>query len=206
MGLFKRAADKIIQKQVDKRKSEIEQRIKEEESKILIAHKENIKEEENKLLAIYKSRTQQLETLIKDVERVKFRAEDEQKRLWERLDILRDSLNADQIFSKLWGMAYSKAVDVVWDLFKEETKHLVTLSKQDGYNQGELSSKTSYDRKLNELIKSSTDGVNIPLLFKRRDEANEKYLVSQKSKDIPRESFYKGQIELIEEITNGKKT
>ena len=195
--MFKRIVDKIIDNEVAKRKLEIEERLRIEENKLKISYAEK--------LAELNALNDKLNNQIKEVERTRQNAEAEQKRLWERLDILRDNLNTEQVWMKLWESAFSKAVDVIWGIFKKETLHLIDLAKIDTYAEVEKKLSTQFDKKLGDIIAKSIDIVNVPLLLKLKEEAHKQYLIFEKVKDATQMQFYLGQLKLIEEVLNEKK-
>lgn len=92
----------------------------------------------------------------------------------------------------------------VWDIQKEETLLLVKIAKEEGVNKGIEDTKKIYEQKIAEMIKNSADKVNLPLLLKRKDEAENLYLRHQRTKDKEKENYYKGQVDLIKEILNEK--
>ena len=189
MRLFKGIVDRIVEKEVKKRRFEMELMIKQEENQLIERHKIKVGE---------------LDGLIKDVARVRIKAEEEQKNLWKKLDILRDNLNAEKIFTKLWEMAYSKAVDAVWAIFKKETLHLAENAKIDGEIEGERKAKAKYDNMLDSAIYRFQGTVNAPLLFKRKQEIEAKFLIAQRNRDRDTTLKTEAQLELIKEVSNGK--
>ena len=187
--MFKKLVDKIVEREVNKRRFDTELRIKKEETHLLEEHKLKV---------------EKLDAVTKEVTRVRIKAEQEQENLWKKLDILRDNLNAEQIFSKLWEMAYSKAVDAVWAIFKKETLHLAENARIDGLYEGEKKAKEGYDKQLNSAIVTFQGAINAPLLFKRRQEIEEQFLVAQRSKDRETVLVTEAQLNLLKEVTNGK--
>ncbi len=99
-----------------------------------------------------------------ELKKVRAKAEEEQKRLWERLDILRDNLNTEDVWIKLWESAYSKAVDSVWLILQKEMLHMVGLSEEKAY----LKAKEEFDADLNKrmdyLINMGNDKDSIPFV------------------------------------------
>lgn len=180
---IERRIDKIVEQEVQKRKSHIEELI---QAKL------------NEFTALNK----RLNWQIKELERTREFTEAEQKRLWERLNILRDNLNTEDVWVKLWECAYSKATDKVWEIMKKETIHLVEIAKEDGYNKAKAELEERYNQKINSAIDTNREKVNVPLLVKKKDEANQLYLTYQRVHDKDKESYYKGQIDLIREIYN----
>lgn len=190
--MFKRIVDRIIDNEVSKRRIEVEQRLRAEEGELRISYQQKLSE--------LNSLNDKLNRQIQEVERVRLNAETEQKRLWERLDILKDNLNTEDVWLKLWECAYSKAVDVVWEIFKKETLRLIELAKENNQEEIEKKFQEQYEAKLQSLIKESSDIINVPLFLLKKEEANKGYLEANKRKDGAKEQFFLGQLKLIEEI------
>jgi hypothetical protein len=139
------------------------------------------------------------ELKIKELERVRNAAEEEQKRLWERLDILRDNLNTEDVWIKLWECAYSKAVDAVWPILQKELLHMVELAEQRVY----LKAKDEFDidlkRRIDNLIstanmKEAVPFVKISALIKRVEEVK---LNAERVKNIPQIEKCSAQLEIL---------
>ena len=145
-----------------------------------------------------------LDNETKEISRLRINAEVEQKRLWERLDILKDNLNTEQLWNKLWECAFSKSFDVTWELMKKEVTHIAEVSKQEGIELAKKQAEKEYQVKIDKYINSCMEKVNIPLIFKRKEEAYKNFLNYQRVKDEGRENYYKGQLDLIAEIYNEK--
>lgn len=145
------------------------------------------------------------ENQIVKLEETRQKCEVSQKELWDKLDILKDNLNTEQIWMKLWECAFSKAVDVVWSILKNEAVVLSGYAKTDGYKEAEDRLSKLYENKLNDVIEKSNKDINVALILKRKEEADSKYLHFNKCKDSRMESYYLGQKELIEEVFNDKK-
>ena len=146
----------------------------------------------------------QLNIQIEETKRVRIKSEEEQKLLWERLDILRDNLNSEQVWLKIWEMAYSKATDKVWEIMKSETTHLIELAKKNTYNQAVENLSKIYEQKIADILKNSTEKVNVALLLDKKEEFTRNYLTCQRGKDKERENYFQGKIDLIEELLNGQ--
>jgi len=194
---FRKIVDKIIDFEVERRKKEVEQRLEIEKDKLWM-------ELATKRQEVYVLTTE-LETQIKGIEKTRQKAEEEQKGLWERLDILKDNLNANGVMNRLWECAYSKAIDAVWSILKKETIHLTELANEDGQNKAKEEANKQYEKKLDDIIKKDMSLINIPLLYKLKEESRQQYLIFQRSKDNEKVQYFKGQIDLIAEILNEKK-
>lgn len=195
--MFKKAVDKIIAKEVNVRRAEIQVGI----SSLDSIYEKRKKEYEVKIADIdsLKIRT---ETQISELERIRVKAEEEQKLLWERLDILRDNLNTEDVWMKLWEMAYSKATDAVWLVLQKEMLHLADLAENRAY----LKAKSEFDMNLSRLMehltKMSNDREAIPfikVLALKKDIEDKKLIAERNNNDAQKEQIIKftAQLELI---------
>ena len=191
-----RKVNAIVAKEVERRKKETQDLILEEEK--LLRQQYNLKVKELDTLKT------EVENQVSELKRLRENAITEQKRLWERLDILRDNLNNEQVWIKLWECAFSKAADVTWDIYKKETLHFIEIAKKESFEQGKIEIQKIYENRISDMVKESKDVVNIPLLLKRKDESMSLFLQHQRIKDTDKESYYKGQVDLIGEVLNGK--
>jgi hypothetical protein len=201
LKFIKRKVDDIIVLEVEKRRNEIEKRILAEEVKL--------NEEYHKKISELRFANERAELEISELKKVREKAQTEQKQLWEKLDILRDNLNSEKVWLNLWECAVVKVTDMVWDIQKKETLKLLDIVRQEGFDKGIEANKKIYESKVDALIKASVGEVNIPLLMKRKEEAYSLYLTYQrkqaKDKEVGKENYYKGQVDLIGEILNEKK-
>lgn len=205
---------KKIAEEYDKRKDELSKQLEEKCKSIMLISERDVEvlnSEYNKRKSVYSSQiaelnelTDQVKRKISELSEIRCNAELTQKQLWERLDILRDGLQTEQIWMKLWECAYSKAVDTVWSVLKKETIRLIELAKEDGYKEAEERLAKQYENKLNDIISKCENDINIPLIFKRKEKVTLDYLHAQKCKDSRMENYYLGQKEFIEEICDGK--
>lgn len=188
--MFKKFVDARIEKEFSRRKEELERMLREEESSLRFIHSKKI-EELNTL-------NSELSQKIQEVKKVRETAENEQKRLWERLDILRDNLNSEQVWMRLWESAFSKAVDVVWGLMKENTEKLIILAKEE--KEKEVSEKltSKFKQDVERIFKS--DKLNKELLSKKYDDLYEKFLEAERTKQKDKAMNYKAQMEILNEI------
>jgi len=194
--MFKKIVDKIIEKEVDKRKLEIEERIKEEALKSQIQIEQDNKEKLSQLSTLNNSLIFQIE----EVKRTREKAEAEQKRLWERLNIIQDNLNTEKIYAGIYECAFSKAVDLVWDIMKNKVNDLVELARKGAYDEAEKNLTLIYEKKLQDIISKSDKDVNIPLLFKKKEIAHEGFLRADRMGNKKEKDFYEGQLNLLKEV------
>jgi hypothetical protein len=195
--IFKKKVDGIIAKEVDARRAEIQVGI----SALDSIYEVRKKEYEVKIadIDVLKSK---VETELKELERIRIKSEDEQKLLWERLDILRDNLNTEDVWMKLWEMAYSKATDAVWLVLQKEMLHLADLAENRAY----LKAKAEFDSNLSgfmeHLTKMSNDKEAIPfikVLTLKKDIEDKKLVAERINNDAQKEQIIKltAQLELI---------
>ena len=194
MSIFNKIVDKIIAREVEKRRNEIQIGI----SELDVIYTERKKEYEVKIadIDVLKSK---VETELKELERIRIKAEEEQKRLWERLDILRDNLNTEDVWIKLWEMAYSKATDAVWVILQKEMLHLVELAEQRAY----LKAKQEFDIDLNQrmdYLMKSGEGKEVPLvkILALKKDIEDKKLYAEKVKNSALSDRYVAQLEILE--------
>ncbi len=195
--MFKKAVDKIIAKEVNVRRAEIQVGI----SSLDSIYEKRKKEYEVKIADIDSLKVR-AETQISELERIRVKAEEEQKLLWERLDILRDNLNTEDVWMKLWEMAYSKATDAVWLVLQKEMLHLADLAENRAY----LKAKSEFDMNLSRLMehltKMSNDREAIPfikVLALKKDIEDKKLIAERNNNDAQKEQIIKftAQLELI---------
>lgn len=110
----------------------------------------------------------------------------------------------DEYEKKLREVSLTSAINIVWDIMKEETKHLIELEKNDAYDKAEKEAIAIYENKLNEIINKNISSINLPLLIKSRDYAKSQYLSAQKVGEPNKTNYFKGQLDLIAEIYNEK--
>lgn len=156
MWIFNKIVDRIIEQEVNKRRSEIIARIHDEE--VILRKEYEIK------LAEFSELNKKLESEIEEVKKARIKAEEEQKRLWERLDILKDNLNTEDVWVKLWECAFSKAIDFIWPVLQKETQHLVELVEKQAYIKAESEFKNEVETRMANLIKMANDKEGIPFL------------------------------------------
>lgn len=188
MSIFSKAVDRIIEREVSKRREEIQTEI----AKLDFSYKEHI--------LSYNTLKTKVENETKELERVRVKAEEEQKRLWERLDILRDNLNTEDVWIKLWESAYSKAVDAVWPILQKEMLHMVELAEQRAY----LKAKTEFDedlsRRMEHLIKLGNEKEAVPFvkILAIKKDITDKKLVAERIKNEAQIEKYAAQLEVLE--------
>lgn len=193
MSIFNKAVDKIIAREVEKRRNEIQIGISELDS----IYTERKKEYEVKIADIDVLKIK-VEKELLELQRIRLQAEEEQKRLWEHLDILRDNLNTEDVWIKLWEMAYSKATDAVWLILQKEMLHLVELAEQRAY----LKSKQEFDIDLNQrmdYLMKSGEGKEVPLvkILALKKDIEDKKLYAEKVKNSALSDRYVAQLEIL---------
>lgn len=155
--------------------------------------------------AIYDSKIVEVKELTvkadiqtQELQRVRLKAETMQEQLWDRLDILRDSFTADQIWSKLWESAYSKAVDIVWPMLEKEMPRLVELAEDRAYLKAKKEAEENYRIQINGLIKE-TEGQEVSKLkiISLRKDIHERMLVANRNKNTDLENKCQAQLDLI---------
>lgn len=187
--------DNLIGEELLRRKYKVELEIKEQEQVL----RDALKLKTNELIELNKK----LDIEISEAKRLREKSGEEQKLLWQKLDILRDNLNTEQVWTKLWECAFSKSVDVVWGIMKNETVSLVNKAREEEYERAEKHLKEIYENRYKDFISNCSKDINIPLLLKRGEEAKEEFLKYGRLKDEIRENYYKSRIDLIGEVGNG---
>lgn len=227
--ICKKAVDRIIAKEVSVRKSEIDCEISayqlkiDHETSILNSAFENrvkdyevkvteLKDNEIGLVKAYDTKLKDLDILksrveieLKELERIRIKSETEQKRLWERLDILRDNLNTEDVWIKLWEMAYSKAIDAVWIIQQKEALHLVELAEQRAYLKSKQEFEEDLNRRMDYFIQMNNVNDAIPfvkvLALKKRIE--DIRLSAERLKNATQVDKCSAQLETIGGLLNG---
>ena len=145
------------------------------------------------------TRKLKVESELLELERVRNKAEEEQKRLWDRLDILRDNLNTEDVWIKLWECAYSKAVDSVWIILQKEMAHMVSLAEERSY----VRAKAEFDDDLNKRIEGlkslANTKIDIPALkvLALKKDIEDKMLIAERVKNVAQVSKYMAQLEIL---------
>ena len=156
---FKGTVDKIIVNELQTRRQELDLSV----AKLNSEYDFYKKSYEDKLSGLGSLKLK-VESELLELERVRNKAEEEQKRLWDRLDILRDNLNTEDVWIKLWECAYSKAVDSVWIILQKEMAHMVSLAEERSY----VRAKAEFDDDLNKRIEGlkslANTKIDIPAL------------------------------------------
>ncbi len=197
MNFIKKIIDARIEKEYLARKFEIEERLRQEESRL--------RQEESRVWLAYQSKIDELNKLntilhtkICEVKQSYEKAEEEQKRLWERLDILRDNLNSEQVWMKVWECAFSKAVTVVWGIMKDKTVELIDLAVKEKEEETKDKLTKLFHVELDVIREGGQ--INKPLLLIRREELHKAFLAAERSKDQGKMTCYKAQMEIVDEI------
>ncbi len=216
MLIFNRFINKLVAKEVAKRtEKEMADKRKELSAEFIKVQNEfqeksnqEIQESQDKLkvkLAEVNLLADTYNLQIDALKKLRDKAEEEQKRLWDRLDILRDSLSADQVWSKLWALAYSKAVDVTWPILEKEIPHLVELAEQRAYLKARQEADDEYKLRLESLIKvAGNENVSKLKILALKQEIHEKMLIANRAKSVDNENKCLGKLELIDILIGDK--
>ena len=149
---------------------------------------------------------EKLDRELEAANRMRERAAEEQKRLWERLDILRDNLNSEQVWMKVWEAAFSKAFDMVWSIHKNQTIQLMDKVREEAVEEAKKQIIDQYDLKYKYMVEQNPAIFNMDLILGKREKANSDYLtVSRMKNDPSREVYLKGRVEVLDEVINEKK-
>lgn len=194
MWIFNKIFKKIIDTAIQK---EIAYTLAQKKLEISLAETE-LENEYSKNKEIYDSKIVEVKGLTQELQRVRLKAETAQEQLWDRLDILRDSFTADQIWSKLWESAYSKAVDVVWPMLEKEMPRLVELAEARAYLKAKQEAIEDYRIQIDGLIKE-TEGQEVSKLkiVSLRKDIHERMLVANRNKNTDLENKCQAQLDLI---------
>ena len=191
---FKGTVDKIIVNELQTRRQELDLSV----AKLNSEYDFYKKSYEDKLSGLGSLKLKVESELLK-LERVRNKAEEEQKRLWDRLDILRDNLNTEDVWIKLWECAYSKAVDSVWIILQKEMAHMVSLAEERSY----VRAKAEFDDDLNKrveglksLANTKTDIPVLKILALKKD-IEDKMLIAERVKNVAQVSKYMAQLEIL---------
>ena len=191
---FKGTVDKIIANELQTRRQELDLSV----AKLNSEYDFYKKSYEDKLSGLGSLKLKVESELLK-LERVRNKAEEEQKRLWDRLDILRDNLNTEDVWIKLWECAYSKAVDSVWIILQKEMAHMVSLAEERSY----VRAKAEFDDDLNKrveglksLANTKTDIPVLKILALKKD-IEDKMLIAERVKNVAQVSKYMAQLEIL---------
>ena len=95
-------------------------------------------------------------------------------------------------------------IELVWDVMKEKVKDLVELSRKDAYDEAEKNLALISEKRIQDIISKSEKDINIPLLFKKKEIANEEFLKADRTGNAKDKSFYEGQLSLLKEVINEK--
>ena len=195
--IFRKAVNQIIAKEVDKRRGEIQCGIVELDS----IYNGRKKEYEVKIADIDVLKAK-VEAELKELECIRIKSEEEQKRLWERLDILRDNLNTEDVWIKLWEMAYSKAVDAVWPILQKEMLHMVELAEQRAYIKSKEEFEIDLGQRMEHLMKLGNEKEMIPFVkvLALKKDIEDKKLVAERVKNIAQIERYVAQLEILEAL------
>ena len=191
---FKGTVDKIIANELQTRRQELDLSV----AKLNSEYDFYKKSYEDKLSGLGSLKLK-VESELLELERVRNKAEEEQKRLWDRLDILRDNLNTEDVWIKLWECAYSKAVDSVWIILQKEMAHMVSLAEERSY----VRAKAEFDDDLNKRIEGLKSLANtqtdIPVLrvLALKKDIEEKMLIAERVKNIAQVEKYMAQLEIL---------
>ena len=191
---FKGTVDKIIANELQTRRQELDLSV----AKLNSEYDFYKKSYEDKLSGLGSLKLK-VESELLELERVRNKAEEEQKRLWDRLDILRDNLNTEDVWIKLWECAYSKAVDSVWIILQKEMAHMVSLAEERSY----VRAKAEFDDDLNKRIEglkslanTQTDIPVLKILALKKD-IEDKMLIAERVKNVAQVSKYMAQLEIL---------
>ena len=201
--LIEKRINSFVEKVLSERKEEINQRI---------AKDINLYEAEQKELLIIKKEllskhTKELDNAISEKDNLIKNIEVEKSRLSETLNIVNQNLTAHDIWMKLWTVAFDKAMDVCWGLQKENTKKIATLVKSDTEKELQLRTQEIIDNH-NKNVEAQLKNMNLNKMsvLNAKEEAYKKYLIYNKAGDKIKESYYTGQLELIERVLNDQKS
>ncbi len=200
--LIEKRINSFVEKVLSERKVEINTRItkelelyEEERKKILSEKREQLK-----------SLDIELESGITDKNNLILKINEEKSRLSDTLNIVNQNLTAHDIWMKLWTVAFDKAMDVCWDLQKDNAKKLVSLVKDDTSRELQLKTQEIIDNHNKNVEKQLENmDLNKMSILNAHNEAHKNYLIYNKTGDRTREAFYNGQLELIRRILNEKK-
>ena len=191
---FKGTVDKIIVNELQTRRQELDLSV----AKLNSEYDFYKKSYEDKLSGLGSLKLK-VESELLELERVRNKAEEEQKRLWDRLDILRDNLNTEDVWIKLWECAYSKAVDSVWIILQKEMARMVSLAEERSY----VRAKAEFDDDLNKRIEGlkslANTKIDIPALkvLALKKDIEEKMLIAERVKNIAQVEKYMAQLEIL---------
>ena len=196
--------NKIIEQRVDlevkSQRETIEKRLSKSLGDMDLIYREKKTHYDN-LLVDLENLTQKVNVQLEELKRIRDNADIEQKRLWERLDILRDSFTADQIWSKLWECAYSKAIDAVWPILEKEMPHLIELAENKAYLKAKTEIEEDYKLRIEGLVKEAKgEDISRVKILVLRSEIHEKMLLANRNKSTDLENRYNAQLEFIKSI------
>jgi len=146
-----------------------------------------------------------LDKLISEKESLIRKVEAEKSKLSETLNIVNQNLTAQDIWLKLWQLAFDKAMDVCWDLTKETTKKTIDVVKNKAVREAnEKTQEIIETNNLNIENKLKDMDLNKMSVLNARNESHKNYLIYNRNGDKKREQYYLGQLDLIERILNEK--
>jgi hypothetical protein len=189
---FKNKIQEKIDREVKLRKSEIEIAAQKEVETSLGQYQLKVLELDN-----FK---QKAENELSDLKSIRERANQEQKEIWEKLNILRDNLNTQDVWVKLWECAYSKAVDAVWSILQRETLHLVDLAEQRAYIKAKEEFDADLKQRIDNLINTSNEKDAIPFvkLLALKKKIEDVKLNSERIKNSAQIEKSSAQLEVLE--------
>ena len=190
---------KRFQESIEQKYISIQQDFKNKEETLRLNY-DSIKNQYDIKSKEFNTSQEELKLKINEIKQLRDEAQLEEKRLWDKLEILKDNLNSEQTWNKLWEAAFSKAIDIVWSIFKKETIHLAKLSFDDGYVKAEEILKIKFDNQIKEIEKNIQGGLNIVKIMSQYKEAKDNFLSAGRNRDANKQKFYEGQISLIEEV------
>lgn len=200
--LIENRINSFVEKVLSERKDEINSRITKE---INLYEAEQEKAVALKKEGFSKS-SSELDTLILEKDNLIKRIDEEKSRLSNTLNIVNQNLTAHDIWMKLWTIAFDKAMDICWDLQKDNTKKLIEITRQRALEETRENTQSvieNHNKNVEEQLKNMN--INKMSIINARNEAYKSYLIYNKTGDKAREAFYDGQLDLIERILNDKK-
>jgi len=99
--------------------------------------------------------------------------------------------------NRMWKM--------VWDCVKKDTAELVLAARDEGYEAGIKDEIENSKKQIKDIIqKSSGEMINIKAFVVKSKEAKEKMLIAQKSEDDIKANYYRGMVDLFNEVAQEK--
>jgi hypothetical protein len=192
--MFEKQIDKIVNSIIEKRKIEITLAIDKELDDFKARQKE-----------IFEAKKKEIKDIVLETDGIKEKVLIERNKVSQTLDILRQNLTAEEIWLKLWSVAFDKAMDICWDLTKDKTKEIMALVEDKAYTKSKQEMQeiiNKRDAEVEEKLKSLD--INKQAILNAKEEANKFYLIYDRNKDQMKKQYYKGQVDLIGRFLNEK--